>query len=239
MNALSNGARLAAAALALTLLGACNSGSNAAQPTATLTPKQAEHQLKQAVLQPDDLPAGFKLDVERALSNEVAAQARPDTDQAIRQYTTWGQVLLYNVQYSAPPAPTLVFNAQTARVTNSATLFASPEGATAALDYTRNLAPDTVANFLVNEGAGTKITDTQVVKDLAFPAKGDETFAWRISGKATFANGFAVNFVADAVFMRVGRIDGAVMTTALGAAPERDQLETFVDRFVQRARSAQ
>ena len=235
--------RLASLALAvpvLALAAACGGGA-AKTPTAvpTLTASQAEQKLKQVVLQASDIGDGFTQSVGRALTNSQAAQARPDTAQALRQYAAWGQVLAYNVQYSAPPSPGLVFNANTARVTNTATLFNTAAGAAAALAYVRDLPAQTVANFLLNDGAGTKISDTQVVKDLNFPAVGDESFAWRLSGKATFQNGFSVDFVADAVFVRVGRIDGNVVTLALGAAPRRDQLDALVNTFVRRAREAQ
>jgi hypothetical protein len=226
----------------LALAASACSGSSAAKPptaTATITPAQAEAQLKQIVLQPADVGSGYTQDASRALTNNDAANARPDTAQALRQYADWGQVLAYNVGYSAPPAPGLVFNAKTARITNSATLFTAPTGAAAALAYIQGLPSATIANFLINEGAGTKISDTQVVKELDFPSVGDQSFAWRVSGKATFTNGFSVNFVADAVFMRIGRVDGSVLATALGAAPERDQLEAFVQKFVQNARAHQ
>jgi hypothetical protein len=222
-------------------LTGCSGSSAAKAPTATATgtAAQAEQQLKQVVLQQADVGTGFTQDVARVLTNDDAAQARPDTQQALRQYAEWHQVLAYNVGYSAPPTPGLVFNAKTARITNSATLFGDADGAAAALAYARDLPSQTVADFLINDGAGTKISDTQVVKDLDFPAVGDESFAWRVSGKATFSNGYSVNFVADAVFVRVGHIDGSVLATALGAAPERDQLEAFVAKFVRNARAHQ
>ena len=228
---------LAVLACSLALV-ACSSGAASPAATPTVTALQAEHQIKQAVLQPADLPAGFTQDAARAITNDQAAQARPDTQQALQQYADWGQQMLYNVSYGAKPDPSQVFNAEIAQVTNSATLFATADGAAKALDYARNLPPDTVANFLVNEGAGTQISDTQVTKE-AFPAKGDDSFAWRLSGKAKFDNGFTVNFVADAIFLRVGHIDGTIVMTALGAAPERDKVEAFVDTFVRRATSAQ
>ena len=151
----------------------------------------------------------------------------------------WQQVLQYNVQYAAPARADLVFNAKIARVMNTATYYQTPDGAVAALSYTRDLAANTVANVLVSESSGTKITDTQVVKDIAFPSKGDDSYAWRITGKATFDNGFTVTFVADSVFVRAGRIDGNVTAVALGQAPQRAALTALVDTFVARARSAQ
>ena len=193
--------------------------------------------MKQIVLQLADAGPTFAQDAAAAQTNDELADARPDTESARKQYAGWGQALQYNVQYSAPAAPDLVFSGKIARVTNTATLFESSEGAGAALAYTRDLAAVTVANFLVNEAAGTKITDTQVVKDIAFPAKGDESFAWRLTGKATFANGFTVTFVADAIFVRVGRVNGNVTAVAYGQAPKRDDVIALADTFVERAKA--
>ncbi len=187
------------------------------------------------MLQLADAGPTFAQDAAAAQTNDELADARPDTESARKQYAGWGQALQYNVQYSAPAAPDLVFSGKIARVMNTATLFQSSEGAAAALAYTRDLAAATVANFLVNEAAGTKITDTQVVKDIAFPAKGDESFAWRLTGKATFADGFTVTFVADAVFVRAGRVNGNVTAVAYGQAPKRDDLIALADTFVERA----
>ena len=212
---------------------ACTSSSN--NNTTQISPAAAETQLKQIVLQPADAGADFTQDQATAQTNADLAKARPDTDGARSQYADWRQVLQYNVQYSAPVAPDLVFSGKVARVTNTATLFAAPDGATTALAYTRDLAAATVANFLVNEAGGTKITDTQVVKDIEFPAKGDESFAWRITGKATFPDGFTVTFVAEAIFVRAGRVNGNVTAFAFGQAPKRDDVIALVDKFVERA----
>jgi hypothetical protein len=76
------------------------------------------------------------------------------------------------------------------------------------------------------------------VKDIDFPAKGDESFAWRLSGKAVFADGFTINFVADAVYVRVGRVTGNVTAVALGQAPDRAALVALIDKFIARVKAA-
>ena len=43
-------------------------------------------------------------------TNVALANARPDTESALKQYAGWGQALQYNVQYSTPAAPDLVFS---------------------------------------------------------------------------------------------------------------------------------
>lgn len=224
-------------ALATTACGGGSATSDAA--SARISDAGAEALLAQTVLQPADLGAGFTQESARAGTNEDAAKARPDTDKARQQYADWGQVLQYNVQYAAAASTGLVFNAKIARVMNTATYYETPDGPRAALAYTRDLPPNTVANFLISESAGTKITDTQVVKDIAFPSKGDDSFAWRLTGKAVFENGFTVAFVADSIFVRVGRITGNVTAVALGQAPDRAAVTALVDAYIAHARAAE
>ena len=157
---------------------------------------------------------------------------------ARRQYAQWGQVLTYNVEYAAAETSAGVFSGDVARVMNTATMFNEADGAAAAFEYVRSLPDSVVANFLVNDAAGTRIRDVQATKDIEFPAKGDDSFAWRLSGKATFVSGVTVTLVADSVFVRTGRVMGNVTTVALGNAPQRQQLEELVDMFVSRAISA-
>lgn len=194
--------------------------------------------LKRIVLQQEDAGDGLALASARAQTNEEAAVARPDSGAAREQYEAWGQVLSYNVQFAAPVDPALVFTSKTARLMNTATLYRRNDGASDALAFLRGLDETLVENFLKNEGAGTRISDTQLVKDLDVEAKGDESFAWRISGKATFDDGFTITFVADSVFLRVENVTGNVTAVALGGAPERAQLESYVDAFVARIEDA-
>src|SRR5438105_3811181 len=218
--------------LAVALTQACGSGA------ARLSEKQAEQRLPRMVLSASDIGEGYGQDVARFVSDEDAANARPDSDVARRQYAQWGQVLAYNVQYAAPDASAAVFSGDVARVMNTATMFNKADGAAAAFEYVRSLPDSVVANFLVNDAAGTRIRDVQATKDIEFTAKGDDSFAWRLSGKATFASGVTVTFVADSVFVRTGRVMGNVTSVALGNAPQRQQLEELVDMFVARAISA-
>ncbi len=232
-------ALFAAMTLLLAGCGGNDGTASGANAPARVSEADAEARLQVVVLGLGDVGVGFTQDAARRQTNDEAARARPDTDNARQQYAEWGQVLGYNVQYAAPPTADLVFNAKIARVMNTATYYQTPEGAAAALAYTRGLGANTVANVLVSESSATKITDTQVVKDIAFPSKGDDSYAWRISGKATFYNGFTVTFVADSVFVRAGRIDGNVTAVALGEAPQRAALTALVDTFVARAQEQQ
>ncbi len=231
---------LAPLLLLLPALAACGGGSASTGTPAppAISAASAEARLAALVLDTSDLAPGYTQDVARPRTNDEAANARPDTENARTQYADWGQVLAFNVQYGPPKTAGLVYSGVAARIMNTATLYQSADGASAALAYERGLSPSVVANFLVNDGAGTKISDTQAVKDIDFPAKGDESFAWRVSGKATFADGFTVNFVADAVYVRVGRVTGNVTAVALGQAPDRAALVALVNKFIARVKAA-
>ncbi len=225
--------------LAIALLTACDDGNRNAigAPVVPVTVTDAEARLRRIVLEASDLGTGYTLDIGRAQSNEHAARARPDTAAAMRQYETWGQVLAYNVQFSAPDLRALVFSSKLARIMNTATIFVDGGGASSALMYVRALPSDLLEDVLTNEGAGTRISDTQVTKDIAFAAKGDESFAWRVSGKATFADGSSINFIADTIFVRTGAVNGSITGVALGAPPDHAELGRLVDRFIEKARA--
>jgi hypothetical protein len=230
-------------AVTLFTLAACESGNRYATEPATpsakpaISPADAEAQLQRIVLRAADIGGEYTRDVPRVQTNEQAAKARPDTAAALRQYEAWGQILAYNVQYGAPPGRDLVSSTKFARVMNTATLFEDADGASTALIAIRALPETLVENFLLNEAAGTKVSETQVTKGIGFPSAGDESFAWRVSGKATFADGFTTTFIADTVFVRAGSVTGAVTVVSLGQAPDRAGLERLVDRFIERARA--
>lgn len=230
---------LMAAGLATFALAACSSGDgDDAPPTATPRPAMTEAQartfLAAVALKADDIGTDYKQEVARYQTNEEAAAARPDTDNARTQFEEWGQILSYNVQYAAPPTADLLFNAKTARMMNTATVFETPAGASSSLEFLRSLPEDIVADFVSGGDGGTVLSDTRVQKDIEFAAKGDESFAWRVSGKATLAGGFVVNYVADVVFVRSGSVNGNVTTVALGQAPQRAELEKLIDTFLAR-----
>ncbi len=218
---------------------ACSGGGDDTPPTPTprpqLTAAEAEPVLKRISLLATDIGTDYEQPVARYQTNDEAAAARPDSDNARQQFEDWGQVLTYNVQYAAPPTADLLFNAKTARMMNTATLFGGDDGASQSLAFLRSLPEDVVADFISGGDAGTMLSDTRVLKDIEFAPKGDESFAWRVSGKATFTGGFTVNYVADVVFVRSGNITGNVTTVALGQAPKRAELEKLIDTFLARA----
>ena len=234
---------------ALSLLGVaalgsagCSDGNRNAtdagsSPGPSITVAGAEATLTRIVLQPEDAGEGEWVSTARVQTNEQLAEARADTDFAQRQYTAWGQVLSYHVQHNATGARRLVNTGRLARVTNTATIFQDAEGAATQLIYVRAQSEERLANAVTNDGPGTRIADARVTKDLPFPAQGDESFAWRISGKATFEAGVTLTFISDTVFVRVGNITGSVTAVALGSAPDRAELERLVDRFIEKARA--
>lgn len=222
-------------ALILTIaLGAagCNDGDSEARSA------DAETLLRSMVLAADDIGPGYSEAVSRFQTNEDAAKARPDSDAARRQYAGWGQVLTYNVQFSAPSTAELIFDSKIARVMNTVTLFDATGGAAQSLEAIRALPDVLVANFLANDAAGAKVTETQLTRDIEFAARGDESFAWRVSGEITFNTGLTTTFIADSVFLRVGRVTGNVTAVSLGQVPDRATLEALTDRLIERMRAA-
>jgi hypothetical protein len=222
---------------------ACDDGNRHATDAASLDSAPsisravAEAQLREIVLTLDDLGDEYAQDVAGIVTNEQAAQARPDTAAAERQYEAWGQVLSYNVQFSRNALGDVLNTPQHARVMNNATIYNDAEGAATAMVYLRSLPVDLLENILTNEGAGARITDTQVQRDIPFPARGDELYALRASGKATIGDRLTISFVADAVFVRAGNVNGVIIAVALGDTPDRAGLERLVDRFVEKARA--
>ena len=226
------------ALIAAALFAAACGGDDDAPPAISVA--DAEARLSAAVLRLDDIGGDYMEHTASVRTNEQQALARPDPDVAREQYEEWGQVLGYNVRYDAPPSADLLLNNKTARVMNAATLYTSEKGAASALDFVRGVPPEAIAAFIQsgNSGGEATLSDTRVTKDIEFPARGDESFAFRVAGKATFPDGFTVNYVADVVFVRVGATTGNVVTIALGQPPQRDELVALLDRFIEKVRAA-
>jgi len=214
-----------------------NASGGEATPGPSISVADAEGLLTRIVLRPEDAGEGYREGAARVQTNADLAQARADTAFATRQYDAWGQVLSYAVQINATGAQRLVNTGRITRVSNTATVFQDAGGASTQLIYVRAQSEERLANAVTNDGPGTRIADAQVTKDLAFPAKGDESFAWRISGKATFENGVTLTFIADTVFVRAGNVTASITAVALGSPPERAELERLVDRFIEKARA--
>jgi hypothetical protein len=226
----------------MAILTACSNGNRNATdaPGATESPvtvAAAEALLKRIVLSSDDVGANMTEASARIHTNDQLAEARADTDFARGQYDAWGQVLTYAVQFDAAQTRRLVDTGKPTRISNTATVFHDETGASTQLIYVRAQSEERLANAVTHEGAGTRIVDAQVTKDLAFPDKGAESFAWRISGKATFETGTTLNFISDTVFVRVGNITGSVTAVGLGSPPDRATLERLVDRFIEKIRA--
>lgn len=230
---------LIAALAVITTAVACSGGDDTPPtptPRAPLTQDEARAFIDTVSLTGSDIGADYTQAVDRCQTNDEAAAARPDTENARTQFEEWGQVFTCNVRWDAPPNADLLFNAKTAQMMNSVTVFESPEGATASLEFFRALPEDIVADFITG-GDSSALSDTRVQKDIEFAPKGDASFAWRVSGKATLDGGFVVNYVADVVFVRAGEVNGNVTTVALGQAPDRTELEGLVDTFLARIAS--
>jgi hypothetical protein len=224
--------------LVAAVAAACGGDGNG-PGNATVTPDEARVLLQDVIISTGDVPDDYAQDANRFQTNEEAATARPDTEVARQQFRDWGQVLSYNVQYAAPPNIELITNGKTARIMHTATVFHAPEGAMQAMEFVRSLSEETLQDVINSgSGQGTVISDAKVTKDIEFVPKGDESTAFRVAGVATLENGLVVNFVADALAMRVDHVTTTIVTVALGQPPARGELEDYADLFVERVRAA-
>ena len=227
----------------LVFSAACSHSDDASAPTEppAISTAEAEAKLRRIVLTAGDIAPDYTQDSEELRDNAEAAALRPDADLARRQYEDWGQVLSLDIQFAAPATNELLFAGRTARVSNSASVFGSTEGAADAMTYLRGLPPETVAAYVERSSSGspTKLSQTRVRRD-AEPAAtaADESFILRTTGTATLATGLEMNYVADTVFVRVGNTNGAITAIALNQPPNRDELQRLVGAFVFKARAA-
>jgi hypothetical protein len=218
------------------LLVACSGGPAG---TAGATSRgDAERLLRSAALAPADAGGGFSVESTRFIGNEDAAAARPDSENARRQHAGWGRVLALETQLAGPAAADSLYSGRVVRVVQTSTLYETADGASAALSYTRDLRSSIVEGFLTNDGAGTKLDDVQLTRDLVPPDAGDESFAWRISGVATFETGQTVSIIADAAFIRAGRMTTTVMAVALASEPRAGALDALAVRAAEKMRAA-
>jgi hypothetical protein len=127
------GLLLLAASLSL-LSAACDGGGEGTpspvSPTGSPLPSEVQDQLKQMVLQPDDVLVGFTLTDEAFSTNEESAASADDPQGHLAELQSWGRVLGYEVLYeSSEPVPvgqTIYFSIQ-----STASIYESSEGASA------------------------------------------------------------------------------------------------------------
>jgi hypothetical protein len=107
---------------------ACDGGGG--EETPSPVPPEVRDQLKQMVLQAEDVPEGFKLVDEAFSTNEESAASAEDPDGHLADLERWGRILGYEVTYesaeSAVGGQTLLFS-----IYSTASTYQSNEGASA------------------------------------------------------------------------------------------------------------
>jgi hypothetical protein len=229
---------LAALAAASCSEGNRNATGAESMPTSAVSEAEAKERLQQVMLTAPDVGDGYRKEIDRPITNAQAAQARPDTANAERQYEAWGQVLSHNVQFASENLRAVLNTSTHARVIHTATVFNDAGGAETAMVYLRALPVELLEQILTSDGGATQISDTQVTRGLDFPFKGDEIYVLRTSGKAAISGRLTISFIADTVFVRAGNVNGAITAVALGATPDRAALERLVDRFLEKVRAS-
>lgn len=199
-----------------------------AAPTLSADAEAARQTLTAATLQPADVPPGMTLatSVFRTSEEALADVPAPSSDVLRELNRQWGRLYVHDTAYAAPPTPDLLGNGAIARLQSSAALFATPEGAEASMAFNRDLDPAVVAAFV--EALGTEESPIRGVtaERIDVAPFGDSSHAWRFRGVVT-VSGLDLNFVADSVNVRVGKVTFSVTAITLNQPPPRAELEHY------------
>jgi hypothetical protein len=194
-------------ALVAFLLGAvvgCGGGGGEGEVTPTPDTADVEEQLREMVLQLEDLPSGVILAEEFLATNEQSAAASDDPEGRLAKLNEWGRILGYEVTYQANPA---VLSQTGLMLANSASsLYGSEEGAKASF-------ADAVETARATDW--TEVwggTQDLKVEELALPPVVDEGLWLRITAKAAPEVGIGEEtFAQDMIILRQGPGRGNLM----------------------------
>jgi hypothetical protein len=170
---------------------ACDGGGGDGQVTPTPGTTEEQDQLRQMVLQLEDLPSGVILAEDFFVTAEESAADSDNREERLARLQEWGYILGYDVTYQANPQVQSEFGLILANST--ASLYGSEDGAKASFD-------DAVETARTTDWA-TLFGGAQNVQseEMASPALTDEMLWLRITaeaapevgiGEETFANDF-------------------------------------------------
>jgi len=235
---------LIAVALALVagtpIAGVGCGGGGEEGPPATATPVDRpalEAMLNTVALKLEDLPSGFALQQESFTDNEQAAEFDPEGRQAaLARLDGWGRLLGYDATYMTNDPLGAFIEGGTAMVTVSLSIFQTPEGAAAGMEWGREIAADPgqarglFPGVIVLEG-----------EPMSFPSIGDETLAASFTGTlrpedAEFE--VDVDFVAHLVAIRRGRATAHIVVGAIGGATPGQEVEDIIRTLDERLAQA-
>jgi len=221
------GLLLLVASLSL-VAAACGGGEETPSPTPSPVPPEMKDQLKQMVLQADDLPAGFEPVDEAFSTNEESAASADDPQGHLADLERWGRILGYEVTYESS-APAVSGQTMLFSVYSTVSIYQSNEGASASL-------ADAVAVARTTDWpvrfAGAENVE---MKEVPISGLADEASWLRITEKGN--TGEQV-FAFDIVMLRQGPGRGMLQVGSFGTEESEKMVEQLARAQVDRMRSA-
>jgi hypothetical protein len=215
---LLGGLTVLAAFLVLTA-AACGDGG---EETGTPAASQVEDQLKQMVLQLEDLPSGVVRAEERFVTNEQSAAGSENQEERLANLEEWGRILGYDVTYQANPE--VMSQVGLILVNSTATLYDSEEGITASFaDAVQTARTTDWADFF---GAAEGVE----VDEIPNPGWVDEMLWLRITAKAAIGEeAQEETFANDIVLLRQGVARGSLMVGWVMGRGSSDLMEQLAE----------
>jgi len=182
-------------AFLLVTVMACDDGEGGVTPTPT--DGEVEGQLRQMVLQLEDLPSGVILAEERFVTNEESAAGSADREERLAKLEEWGRILGYDVTYQANPE--VMEQVGLILVNSTASLYDSEEGARASFADAVQTARTTDWAALFGGAWGVE------EEAMASPPLVDEMLWFRITARAEVGEGTGEReFANDIAIFRQG-----------------------------------
>lgn len=204
-------------------------GEGEATPTPGAT--EVEDQLRQMVLQLEDLPSGVIRAEEFFVTNKESAAASEDREGRLTMLEEWGRILGYDVTYQANPE--VMEQVGLILVNSTASLYDSEEGARASFADAVQTANTTDWAALFGAAQGVE------VEEVASPGWADEMLWLRITAKAALGEQpQEETFANDVVIFRQGPARASLMIGWIMGRGSSDLMEQLTKAQAQRLKDA-
>jgi hypothetical protein len=209
---------------------ACGGGGEG-EVTPTPGAANVEDQLKQMVLQLEDLPSGVILAEEFLVTNELSAASSDDPEGWLAMLEEWGRILGYDVTYQ--PNPEVMERVGLLLANSTASLYGSEEGASASFADAEQTARTTDWAALF-DGA-----QEVVVEVVDSPALTDEMLWLRVTAKAQVGEeAEEETFANDVVIFRQGPARASLMVGWVMGRGSGDIMGQLVEAQAQHLKDA-
>ena len=190
--------------VAFLLVAAMGCGDGEGEATPTPGTAEVQDQLRQMVLQLEDLPSGVIRAEEFFVTNEESAAASDDREGRLAMLEEWGRILGYDVTYQANPE--VMSETGLMLVNSTASLYDSEEGARASFADAVQTANTTDWAALFGGAWGVE------EEAMASPPPVDEMLWFRITARAEVGEGTEEQeFANDIAIFRQGPAQGSLM----------------------------